>query len=385
MESPFEIPKRHDDHAHSDATSHEKLGLLWRTQNMGPLLRIALGGWLEDSRLRISAATSLGSERSFPSACWRKNELCLAQEDQEQAQRLARTQRATPQQRLILSPLALMLSHSEGATMIPALTCVFGSATMQHHPIPTSRQISEDLACTCWLHNTPWGIHRTWRNVISDSNRFRQHCQAGFREETSLYEVRAPIKVLHTEQDTTQFHLFHGDTIQADSELLITMRWRPTDHKRRQLEHLKQQKLIRRTVQLVGVEATTYLDTLHTLYSFWQARKTACAEQKDRTSPTSGRFLVDDRSSCRCSCTKDWYSSRHASTSLPLVQPFSSSPSMSLFKKWKVATLSPTTTIAGQKQLKPCPMTDLEATVDETQFTNSSRKRRASRRNCGRR
>ena len=115
MESPFEILERHDDHAHSDATSHEKLGLLKRTQNLGHLLRIASGVWLEELRLQISPATSLGSERFFCSACWRKkNGFSLAQEDQGQAQQLARTQRAPPQRRLIFSPLALMLFHSEG-------------------------------------------------------------------------------------------------------------------------------------------------------------------------------------------------------------------------------------------------------------------------------
>ena len=122
--------------------------------------------------------------------------------------------------------------------------------------------------------------------------------------------------------------------------------------------------------QYKGVQATSLT-----------ARKTACPKQNDRSSPTSGRLLVDDRSSCRCSCAKDWYSARHASTSLPLVQPFSSSPSKSLLKSCKGATLSPPTTIAGQKQLKPCPMTERAATVDRTQFTKSSRNRRASRRN----
>ena len=114
MEGPFEILERHDDHAHSDATTHEKLVLPKRTQNLDPLPWIDSGDWLEDSRLQISAATSLGSERFFFSAYWRKNGFCLAQEDQEQAQQPTRTQRAPPQQRLIFSPLALMLFRSEG-------------------------------------------------------------------------------------------------------------------------------------------------------------------------------------------------------------------------------------------------------------------------------
>ena len=60
-----------------------------------------------------------------------------------------------------------------------------------------------------------------------------------FREEIPLCEVRAPNKVLHTRQDTTHFLLLDGDTIQTDGKLL-TLRCRPMDHKRRQLEHLKQ-------------------------------------------------------------------------------------------------------------------------------------------------
>ena len=45
-ESPFETLERLDDHAHSDATFHEKLGLLKRSQNLGPLLRFDSGaGW----------------------------------------------------------------------------------------------------------------------------------------------------------------------------------------------------------------------------------------------------------------------------------------------------------------------------------------------------
>ena len=74
------------------------------------------------------------------------------------------------------------------------------------------------------------------------------------------------------------------------------------------------------------------------------------------------------------------YSARHSSTSLPLVQPFSSNPSKSLLKSCEGATSSPPTTIAGQKQLKPCPLTERAATVDRKQFKKSSRNRRASRR-----
>ena len=124
-----------------------------------------------------------------------------------------------------------------------------------------------------------------------------------------------------------------------------------------------------------------WLDTINLLYKCWGARKPTCAEQNDRTSPTSWRLLVDDRSSCHRSCTKEWYSALHASTSLPLVHPFSRSPSKILLDSWKGGTSSPPTTVDGHKQLIPCRMSDLKATVDSKQFTNSSRKERAPRQN----
>ena len=64
-----------------------------------------------------------------------------------------------------------------------------------------------------------------------------------------------------------------------------------------------------------GGGSNIWLDTIHALYRCWRARKPACAEQNDRTSATSERLLLDYHSSCRCSCTKDWYSALHASTS----------------------------------------------------------------------
>ena len=64
-------------------------------------------------------------------------------------------------------------------------------------------------------------------------------------------------------------------------------------------------------------------------------------KQIDRTSPTSGRLLVEDRSSCRCSRTKDWYSARQSSISLPLIQPLSKSPCSKRPSRWKGAWSSP--------------------------------------------
>ena len=105
---------------------------------------------------------------------------------------------------------------SRGTTMMPALTRVLGKATPQHHPIPTSAQICDDLTSRRRRNNTPWRILGTRRNAISDSNRFRQHSQACLREEIPLREVRALNKVLHTKQDTTHFLFVDGDTIQID-------------------------------------------------------------------------------------------------------------------------------------------------------------------------
>ena len=103
-------------------------------------------------------------------------------------------------------------------TMIASLTGVFGSATAQDNSIPTSTQISYSLAWTCCLHNTPRGINRTWRTAIGDGNRLRRHCQGGLWEKNSLCGVRAPNKILHTEQNTTHFFFFDGDTIKTDKK-----------------------------------------------------------------------------------------------------------------------------------------------------------------------
>ena len=192
--------------------------------------------------------------------------------------------------------------------------------------------------------------------------------------------LTTPNNSLHTEQENTHFIFLDGETIKADNKFFSTAR-RTKDLKCRQLEQLIHQSLMSKTSNSWKSEQHTCLDTIHTFHRCWRARKPACAENNERTSPTSGRLLVDNCSSCRFSCTKDWYSAVHASTSLPLDQPFTKSPSKNLLNSWKGATSSPPTKIARQNQLKPCPMTDFGAKVDNIQFTNSSRKRRASRQN----
>ena len=125
-------------------------------------------------------------------------------------------------------------------------------------------------------------------------------------------------------------------------------------------------------------QSFSILVTIHTLNRCWRARKPVCKEQNDRTSPTSGRLLVEDRSSCRCSWTKDRYSARQVSISLPLIHPRTKSPSNKRPSICSGAWLSTTMTIAGQKQLNPCPIMEQAATVDNTEFVKSSRNLRAS-------
>ena len=84
------------------------------------------------------------------------------------------------------------------ASMVPVLTRVLGRTTTQNHPIPTRAHVSNHLAWRSGRNNTPWRVHGTWWNAISNSNRFRQHSQPCLREEIPLREVRDPNKVLHT-------------------------------------------------------------------------------------------------------------------------------------------------------------------------------------------
>ena len=182
MESPFQTLGRHVDHAHSDATCHEKPVLPERTQNLNLLLKIASVDKLGDWTFQISAATSRGSERFVSSAYWGKNEFSLAQDDQEHGKQLAHINELLLNDIWDSHPWLLCCLTARGATMIPALTRVSGSATVQQKPIPAGAQISDDLARICWLHHSPRGLDWTWCNAIRDSNRLRQHCQAGIWE-----------------------------------------------------------------------------------------------------------------------------------------------------------------------------------------------------------
>ena len=91
--------------------------------------------------------------------------------------------------------------------------------------------------------------------------------------------------------------------------------------------------------------------------------------------PTTRRFLVEWRSSWRCSQTKDCNSALQASTFHIFSQPHSTSPSSNYPYKKKSEWSSPRI-ISGQKQLTPWPSLDLAAMVDQMVLQNSSRKHR---------
>ena len=91
--------------------------------------------------------------------------------------------------------------------------------------------------------------------------------------------------------------------------------------------------------------------------------------------PTSGRFLVEWRSSWRCFRTKDWNSTLQASTSDPFSQRHLMSPTINCPYRKKAEWSSPPSISSGQKQLTPWPSLDLTVTVDKIVLQNSSRKR----------
>ena len=120
---------------------------------------------------------------------------------------------------------------------------------------------------------------------------------------------------------------------------------------------------------------------IHTSSKRRRARKPACKDQNGRTSPTSGGLLVEDHSSCRCSWTKNFYSAQQTSISLLLIRSRSNTPSNKRPSRCSGARSFAPMKMAGQKQLKPCPILERAATVHSTDLVNSSRNLRASRRN----
>ena len=190
--------------------------------------------------------------------------------------------------------------------------------------------------------------------------------------------MRAPNKVLHTKEDTTHFLLFDGVTIQTDVKLL-TLRWRPMDHKRRQLEHLKHRASKKNETSQRG-EATCLIgyDTYFILVPMSAKTSLRRTERQDVTyvrAAPRGRLLQ-----LPLFLHKGLVLSPARLKLAPLGPTLLQQPIKSLLKSYKGATSSPRTTIAGQKQLKHCPKTERAATVDRTQLTKSSRNPRASRR-----
>ena len=119
--------------------------------------------------------------------------------------------------------------------------------------------------------------------------------------------MRNSDKVLHAKHRTSHVVFGYQHSVQIGDELLTgTLRavnWNTWNFQRINNEQPKHTMATHHT----------QLDTVQTLCKRFRARKPACVEKNDRTSPMSGRLLVEDRSSCRCSRTKDWYSARPAS------------------------------------------------------------------------
>ena len=67
----------------------------------------------------------------------------------------------------------------------------------------------------------------------------------------------------------------------------------------------------------------------------------------------SVRLFVEDGSSCRCSWTKDWYSARQASVSMPLFQPLFRSPSSKWPSRWSGSWSPPPMINAGKNNSIP--------------------------------
>ena len=100
-------------------------------------------------------------------------------------------------------------------------------------------------------------------------------------------------------------------------------------------------------------------------------------KQPYRTSPTLGQLLLQ----LLLSMHKGLVLSPARINFSPSGPNFVQKPIQQLVKQPERSDVIPPTKIAGQKQLIPCPMTDLEATVDRKQITISSRELPASRRN----
>ena len=204
--------------------------------------------------------------------------------------------------------------------------------------------VSHHLRARRSLHVAPRLKNSATRDPVRYSCRLSQHSDARVRKEVPLSKMRTPYKILYTKDGTVYFICANHHAIQIDQESLATRHW-SVHNKSCQQENLEKQD---QNCQTQQSRSFAILVTIHTLSRRCRARKPACEEQNDRTSTTSGRLLVEDRSSWCCSWTKDWYSARQASISLPLTRPRSKSPSNRRPSRCSGAWSSPPMMIAGQ-------------------------------------
>ena len=105
--------------------------------------------------------------------------------------------------------------------------------------------------------------------------------------------MRTPSKILHTEDDTVHLVFTDLHSIQTANESPARSHW-SAHNKSWYLENLK-----KTTSVFPNVTITQFYHVGHDTYfkQMLTSTETTCEEQNDRTSPMSGRLLVEDRSS----------------------------------------------------------------------------------------
>ena len=180
---------------------------------------------------------------------------------------------------------------------IPLFLRVFNHTPPMKGLIHAPTHVSQHLRARRTLHVAPRLKNSAMRDPVRYSCRLSQHSDAGVRKEVPLGEMRTPYKTLYTKDGTVHFICSDHHAIQIDEKSSTTSHW-SAHNKSCQLESLEKQDQYFPTQQSRNF---TILVTIHTLNRRCRARKPACEEQNNRMSPTSGRLLVEDRSSCRCS------------------------------------------------------------------------------------
>ena len=105
------------------------------------------------------------------------------------------------------------------------------------------------------------------------------------------------------------------------------------------------------------------------LYRWRRTGKPPCEEHEVETSTMSGRLLVEVRSSCLCSYTKDRCSALRACFSAPFTQRSYKILSGNMLNESNGAWSSSQMSMRGQKQLNFCPIADIAAELEKMQFT----------------